>query len=493
MADYTREQFADEVRSDRLNSLIRWTIIGGGILIFALVNIALIGRAEIIRAALPVGLAVAGALATRALNRRTRYNVSAGFFVSVLIVVAAVAMFTAQDDGRGVVPFLFPLIVFIVGTLFPPIRALQMAIIAALLIILVPVVRGDGITFGWQSIAAITLAFGAAGIAALVTADLYQIAEWAIFNYSRERRIAGELFDNRIELERSLARTRALSENLQDANVQLDAARLSAEEAKHFRGQFLANMSHELRTPLNAIIGFSETMLKFPAMYDGVKLPGAYEVDLNQIYVSGQELLKLINDILDLSKVDAGKLEIRINAISLTPIIEHVMSTSSGLVAKKPIKLVSEVPPVLPLVLADDQRVRQVLFNLYSNAAKFTDRGTITVGAQVFADLVQVYVSDSGSGIAPENHEIIFEEFKQAQTEGRDPRSGAGLGLAISRQLLTLMNGRIWVESALGKGSTFHFTLPRADVAGERQDGDSGASHHPSLASATVDAAGTAQ
>jgi len=115
-------------------------------------------------------------------------------------------------------------------------------------------------------------------------------------------------------------------------------------------------------------------------------------------------------------------------------------------------------------VIADDSRVRQVLFNLYSNAAKFTEEGTITVRAKVFPETVEVSMTDTGSGIPPQFHELIFEEFKQAETEGRDPRSGAGLGLAISRQLLRLMDGEIWVESEPGKGSTFTFRLPRASV-----------------------------
>src|SRR5262249_40031707 len=159
-----------------------------------------------------------------------------------------------------------------------------------------------------------------------------QVTEWALMNYQRERKTTEALFDNRQLLERSLLRSQALSEELQEANQELEHARTAAEEAKHFRGQFLANMSHELRTPLNAIIGFSETMLRFPAMYDDVTLPDAYKGDLNQIYNSGRQLLSLINDILDLSKVDAGKLELHIQKVALQPIVDMVISTAQGLV-----------------------------------------------------------------------------------------------------------------------------------------------------------------
>ncbi len=463
-AEYSREQFADEVRSDRLNSLLRWASLGSGIGMFLIFTGGLIWRVDIVQPLIPLGVLLFGVIATNVLKRDARYSTSAGFFVVVMFTVIGIALMVAQGDGTVILPFIIPLAVFIVGTLFPPQVALTAAIAGAVMIVVIPGIRGEGFAVSWAELGAILLSLGAAGIAALVTADLYQIAEWAIFNYARERRIAGELFESRTELERSLARTRALTERLQETNTQLDAARAAAEEAKHFRGQFLANMSHELRTPLNAIIGFSETMLKFPAMYDGVRLPNAYEADLSQIYTSGQELLKLINDILDLSKVDAGKLEVRLDSMDAAPLIRAVMTTAGGLVAKKPVRLEADIPDTLPRVYADDQRVRQVLFNLYSNAAKFTDEGTITVRARAFDDHVQISVTDTGSGIAPENHELIFEEFKQAETEGRDPRSGAGLGLAISRQLLGLMNGRIWVESALGKGSTFFFTLPRADA-----------------------------
>jgi signal transduction histidine kinase len=298
-------------------------------------------------------------------------------------------------------------------------------------------------------------------LASQVTGEIYQVTEWALQNYQRERRTNHELFENRQELQRSLKRSQVLSEQLQEANVELEGARKAAEEAKHFRGQFLANMSHELRTPLNAIIGFSETMLNFPIMYDDVRLPTQYEADLRQIFTSGKSLLHLINDILDLAKVDAGKLEIHMQAVELEPIIRAVMSTAVGLIGPKPIELKRDVPETLPKVWADETRVRQVLLNLYSNAAKFTESGSINLTIREVTDGIQISLQDTGIGIKPQDRDIIFEEFKQASSQGRDPRAGAGLGLTISRQLTTLMGGRIWVESEYGKGATFHFVLQR--------------------------------
>jgi signal transduction histidine kinase len=186
----------------------------------------------------------------------------------------AVGLLTGSPQIIQILSFAFPVVVFLVGLLLSPSNTLLTAVVSSVVIAFVPFLQAGNMSyFGVYQAAAIVLTFVSAVLAMQVTGDLYQVTEWALQNYQRERRVAGELYDSRQELQRTLSRSEALSERLQETNEQLEAARTSAEEAKHFRGQFLANMSHELRTPLNAIIGFSETMLKFPAMYDGVKLP----------------------------------------------------------------------------------------------------------------------------------------------------------------------------------------------------------------------------
>jgi signal transduction histidine kinase len=388
-------------------------------------------------------------------------------------------MYAGGQDLRQIVPFAFPIIVFVVGLLLSPGSTFLLAGLSTLVTLVVPLLTPDGSTFLRESGAyvgvAIGFTFASALLAAQVTGELYKVTEWALLNYQRERKTTDALFESREALERSLRRSEALSERLKETNTELEQARAAAEAAKHYRGQFLANMSHELRTPLNAIIGFSETMLKFPAMYDNAHLPKAYEGDMNQIYTSGRQLLNLINDILDLSKVDAGKLEIHMGRVELEPIINSVLGQAQGLIGERPIRLEKDVPDPLPMIWADETRVRQVLLNLYSNAAKFTTEGSITLIVRTVADGVQFSVKDTGSGIDPKNFDIIFEEFKQAESTGRDPRSGAGLGLAIARQLMNLMGGRIWVESELGKGSTFHFVVqaynPPDETRRRRPDG----------------------
>jgi signal transduction histidine kinase len=417
-------------------------------------------RLDAASAVAPFVALVIGCLVTRGFLERGQLTPAVWAYALGGMVALAVGLVTGSPQIVQILAFAFPVVVFLVGLLLSPGNTLLTAVISSLLIAFVPILQvGSFSYFSVYQIAAMVLTFVSAVLAMQVTGDLYQVTEWALQNYQRERRVAGELYDSRQELQRSLSRSEALSERLQETNEQLEAARASAEEAKHFRGQFLANMSHELRTPLNAIIGFSETMLKFPAMYDGVKLPNAYEADLQQIYGSGRQLLNLINDILDLSKVDAGKLDIQMDKVDMKAVVSNVVLTASGLIGAKPIALETDLPEVVPFAWADRARVSQVLLNLYSNAAKFTDQGSIKLAVREVDGAIRISLTDSGIGIAPENYEAIFEEFKQAETGRRDPRSGAGLGLAISRQLVTLMGGRIWVESELGKCSTFYFTV----------------------------------
>lgn len=457
----TNDDFATEVRSDRLAVLWKVTLLGCFVLFWVLATVATIGRYQATIWLAAVLVFMGGCLAARFFLRRDRYTLAVWSYTLGGLVAGAAGLASGGELALQVMPFVFPMIVFVVGLLLSPKDTLLLAGLAAVIVFTVPYLTELGPTsYLEHRLFAIGLIMASALLAAQVTGELYQVTEWALLNYQRERRTTEALFENRQLLQRELVRSQALSEQLKEANTELETARAAAEEAKHFRGQFLANMSHELRTPLNAIIGFSETMLRFPAMYDGVPLPKAYTGDLNYIFDSGRQLLNLINDILDLSKVDAGKLDIRIEPVEPLAIMETVISTSGGLLGDKPVELRREFPDPIPVIMADTNRLRQVLMNLYSNAAKFTDTGSITLMVRQVGCDVQFSVRDTGCGIDPQNHELVFEEFKQADMIGRDPRAGAGLGLAIARQLLTLMNGRIWLESEPGKGSTFHFTLP---------------------------------
>ena len=246
-------------------------------------------------------------------------------------------------------------------------------------------------------------------------------------------------------------------------------------EIDRFKTQFLANMSHELRTPLNSIIGFSRVMLKG---IDG-PLTELQSTDLQSIHNSGQHLLGLINSILDMSKIEAGKMELAIEELALPPVLDAVLDTTKALIKDRPVELRTILPDDLPTVRADAQRVRQVLLNLMSNAAKFTDEGLITLMAEVGPEFVTISVTDTGIGIEPEAQNRLFIPFQQVDGSTTRRAGGTGLGLAISRSFVDMHGGEIWVESVPGKGSTFSFTLPIFRALHERMEDSGELQLHP--------------
>jgi len=235
-------------------------------------------------------------------------------------------------------------------------------------------------------------------------------------------------------------------------------------EADRLKSEFLANMSHELRTPLNSIIGISRVILKG---IDG-PITDLQTQDLEAIHHSGQHLLDMINNILDLSKIEAGKMELSVEEIEISDVFESVISTARGLIKEQPIRLLENLQPDLPLVLADRTRVRQIMLNLLQNATKFTDEGSITVGAEVIEDtetsgpFVKISVTDTGIGISPEDQKNLFERFSQVDSSLTRKVGGTGLGLSISKHLVEMQGGEIDLLSEEGKGTTFWFTVPVA-------------------------------
>ncbi|HEX9330780.1 MAG TPA: GAF domain-containing protein [Anaerolineales bacterium] len=227
------------------------------------------------------------------------------------------------------------------------------------------------------------------------------------------------------------------------------------------KSQFLANMSHELRTPLNSIIGFSRVILKG---IDG-PISEMQQQDLTAIYNSGQHLLGLINDILDLARIEAGKMELNFEEVQLAEMATSVMSTAKGLVKEKPVQLLQRIPANMPAVRGDAMRVRQILLNLISNSSKFTEAGSITVETLVQKGPTGkmealINVIDSGPGISAEDQKKLFQAFSQVDGSATRKSGGTGLGLSICANLVQLHGGRIGVQSEVGKGSIFWFTLP---------------------------------
>lgn len=246
---------------------------------------------------------------------------------------------------------------------------------------------------------------------------------------------------------------------------QLELARTRAEEANLAKSRFLANMSHELRTPLNAVLGYAELMS------DGIygELPDKAASVLGRIQSNGRHLLGLINDVLDLSKIEAGQVELHLDTYSWDSIVHSVVSATGSLAQAKSLELRVEVAPVLPTGIGDERRLTQVLLNLVGNAIKFTDTGHVAIRARVAGETFEIAVSDTGPGIAEADQKRIFEEFQQVDDTHTRKKGGTGLGLAISKRIVSMHGGALTVVSTLGQGATFTVRLPVRASAQEKE------------------------
>lgn len=246
---------------------------------------------------------------------------------------------------------------------------------------------------------------------------------------------------------------------LERANFTLTQERNHAEEARRLKQQFAQTISHELRTPLNIVVAFTDLMAQSPDYY-GLPLPAPYMRDLSIIHRNARHLQMLVNDVLDLARIEAAQMIVTPELTNPVDLVQEAVQTARSLVETRGLELRVQFGDDLPLVMVDTTRIRQVLFNLLNNAARFTDRGTITVQVERQADEVIFSVRDTGLGITASDIPRLFVEFQQLNSGTDRQHGGAGLGLAISRRFVELHHGRIWVESQPGKGSVFSFALP---------------------------------
>ena len=273
-----------------------------------------------------------------------------------------------------------------------------------------------------------------------------------------------ELTDTQARALRTIARLVSVANENADLVGELRVNNLQLERANRLKSEFLASVSHELRTPMNAIIGYTKLML------DGLdgEMTAQQQTDLFRVAQAADNLLGLINGLLDLAKIEAGKMELNVEEVNIVEVTDEALELVRPHADEKGLEVRALIPLGLPNVWADRARVRQVLANMLANAVKFTERGTVSVGATAAEGWVTVSVSDTGVGISPEAQAYVFDEFRQADSSTTRRYGGTGLGLAISKRLVTLHGGRIWVDSEIGRGSSFHFTLPiRVRAGGE--------------------------
>ena len=249
--------------------------------------------------------------------------------------------------------------------------------------------------------------------------------------------------------------------HLKRTEAALQAAKEEAEQASRTKSEFLANMSHELRTPMNAIIGFTRLVMR----RGKEALPAKQYANLEKILASANHLLGLINDVLDLSKVEAGRMEVKTVEFALEPLVDQCLRTIEPMVRSGRVELVKQIEPDLPTLVSDQDKLRQILFNLLSNAAKFTEAGAITVAARRDGERLVIAVADTGIGIPADQLELVFEEFRQVDSSSTRQYGGTGLGLSISRRLAQLLGGDITLASTPGVGSTFTLTVPLRGAA----------------------------
>jgi len=276
---------------------------------------------------------------------------------------------------------------------------------------------------------------------------------WAVNSQQRAQLRRDELFESQQALQQ-------VNYQLEAANLRLAEAQTIAEEANTTKTKFISNLSHELRTPLNAIITFSYILAQTKP---GSSPPDSAQLNyLKRIQEAGEHLLSIVNDLLDLAKIEAGQMDVYIEPTPLNPIIERVLQLTEGLLENKSIELMCHMPEKSISILADGSRVQQIMFNLLSNATKYTNDGQITIQTSTDDDQLIIAIADTGIGIQEAELENIFKEFHQTEAARRHKRRGTGLGLPISKKFVEMQNGKIWVESQVGVGSTFYFSLPLA-------------------------------
>jgi signal transduction histidine kinase/DNA-binding response OmpR family regulator len=382
-------------------------------------------------------------------------------------VVFASAVFTSTvlltlGTGMQAAPYGFAVLVFIVSAVLTPraIVAASAASLAALLYI------GEGVFLlritSLDILGPLTVTLIGTAVSLLSAHNLSKSLAWVSVSLNEAWQHAEEARDRSGDLARALKALDESSYRIQRLNHQLQLALQAAREAEELKARFAANISHELRTPLNLIVGFAALLFEHPEMYELQYSPRCLH-DLSIIYRNALQLQSLVNDVLDLSQIHAARMAVVPESVDPIALIHETIDTIRNLLESKNLSLIVETPPDLPPIQADRTRIRQVLINLLNNALRFTDEGQVTVRVEHQDEEIIFSVEDTGVGIPAYELPHLFREFHQLDSGLSRRCGGAGLGLAISKAFVELHGGKIWVESDVGKGSAFRFSLPVVD------------------------------
>ncbi|MHB1416108.1 MAG: ATP-binding protein [Chloroflexota bacterium] len=378
---------------------------------------------------------------------------SAVLLVGLGLVLVAYLLIDPSEH----VLFWFALLVLLAQSLL---GARAMLVATALAMAIFALFAGPLGRVAYSEAAAAALFTGVSAVVAWIgSRPLYVALNWSWRSYTDANEKAEQLKDRQGEILHTLRMLQLTKDQLERANRELARAREVAEEARRLKAQFAANVSHELRTPLNHIIGFADVMINAPETY-GTPLPEIYREDVEAIHRSAQHLSNLIGDVLDLSQIEAGRMGLVKENVNVAEVVREAVGVTAGILRARHLGLVLELAENIPQLYLDRTRIRQVLINLLSNAARFTARGQVTVSARLEAYDLVLSVRDTGIGISSEGLTKVFDEFRQLDSSTSRRHGGTGLGLAICKRFVELHGGRISVESTPGEGSTFSFSLP---------------------------------
>jgi len=395
-----------------------------------------------------------------------------------LLTLGMTVSFALQLASTGPNATIYAILMLPIGLASMILDHKQMSTVASFVAVSVVVATSFVVGLGPAFIASAVPLILYAVMATILYLNTYQAAErihWTLDNQSKDNRRAEMFYDQSEQLQKAYLEVQHYSSKLEMVNKQLEEAQQQAERASKAKSTFLSNMSHELRTPLNVIIGYSNSMLHMPQMFKNTKVHEVHKPYLQLIEENGHYLVGLISDVLDLGKIEAGRLELHHAATELPSLFRGVIATSVGLLKGKPVQLRSDFPEDLPVIWADPMRVRQIILNLMSNALKFTDTGSVTLQARQDGDFVNISIIDTGIGIPDSALEVIFDRFKQAERDTDKKYGGTGLGLDISKQLSMMHGGNLTVTSEIGRGSVFTVRLP---IAAEQLATDDGSNPH---------------